>query len=155
MMAEHQGVPATQLLSMRRSFKAPKDAVFRAFVDPEKLKLWYGPRGFTIEIDRFEARVGGPYRLCMIAPDQSRHWLRGEFLVIEPHDRVVMTWIWEQGDMANVETLVSVRLAAQGERTELVLEHSRLPSEASARAHEGGWSSSFECLEELMAAQGR
>ena len=154
-MTEHQGAPATHLLSMRRTIEAPREAVFQAFIDPKKVQQWYGPRGFTIEIDRFEARVGGAYRLCMISPDATRHWLRGEFLVIEPHDRVAFTWIWEQGDIAGLETLVSVRLAAKDKSTELVLEHSRLPSESSVKAHEGGWSSSFDCLADFVAATGR
>lgn len=154
-MTEHQGAPATHLLSMRRTIEAPREAVFQAFIDPKKVQQWYGPRGFTIEIDRFEARVGGAYRLCMISPDPTRHWLRGEFLIIQPHDRVAFTWIWEQGDIAGLETLVSVRLAAKDNSTELVLEHSRLPSESSVKAHEGGWSSSFDCLADFVAATGR
>lgn len=155
MMAELQGTPATHLLSMRRTFEAPREAVFRAFIDPAKVQQWYGPRGFTIEIDRFDARVGGSYRLCMVAPDAKRHWLRGEFLVVQPHEHLVFTWIWEQGDNAGLETLVSVRLAAKGDATELALDHSRLPSESSAKAHEGGWVSSLECLAEFTATKGR
>jgi len=154
-MAELQGTPATHLLSMRRTLQAPREAVFRAFTDPAKVQQWYGPRGFTIEIEKFEARVGGPYRLCMIAPDQKRHWLRGEFLIIQPHERVSFTWVWEQGDIAGLESLVSVRLDAKGDATELLLEHSRLPSESSAKAHEGGWASSFECLADFIATEGR
>ena len=154
-MAELQGAPATHLLSMRRTFEAPREAVFRAFIDPEKVQQWYGPRGFTIEIDRFDARVGGSYRLCMISPDAKRHWLRGAFLVVQPHERVAFTWIWEQGDMAGLETLVSIRLTAKGDATVLHLEHSRLPSESSARAHESGWGSSFDCLVDLFTTEER
>ena len=102
-----------------------------------------------------DARPGGAYRLCMTAPDGTAHWLRGAFVAVEPHARLAFTWIWEQGDMANHETLVTISFRPVGDATEVRLEHSRLPSEAASKAHEGGWLSSFECLAELLDTSGR
>ncbi len=35
-----------------RVFDAPRDLVWRAFTEPEHMKQWWGPKGFTV--DRFE-----------------------------------------------------------------------------------------------------
>ena len=79
------------VLSLSRVLKASREAVYRAFTDPLQLGRWYGPRGFTVTIDHFEARRGGSYRLCMVAPDGSGHWLRGSFLALEPPERLAFT----------------------------------------------------------------
>lgn len=150
MSAQPKAAPDGHVLSLRRTFEAPREAVFRAFIDPAQVKAWYGPRGFTATIERFDARPGGAYRLCMTSPDGSAHWLRGSFIVIEPNERLSFTWIWEQGDMAGQETLVTIGFRSRGKATEIELTHSRLPSEGSRDAHGKGWTSSFDCLDEHL-----
>jgi uncharacterized protein YndB with AHSA1/START domain len=53
------GVP--QVLTAR-TFDAPRDLVFRAFVEPDLLVQWLGPRQYTMTIERFDVRDGGTYR---------------------------------------------------------------------------------------------
>ena len=77
MSAQSEPPPAGQLLVLTRVFQASQESLFRAFTDPAQVEKWYGPRGFTATIDRFDACPGGAYRLCMTAPDGSAHWLRG------------------------------------------------------------------------------
>lgn len=155
MSAQPQGLASEPVLRLRRTFQAPRDAVFRAFTDPDQIKAWFGPRGYAVIIDRYEARPGGAYRLCMTAPDGSAHWLHGSFVTVEPPERLSFTWIWEQGDMAERETLVTIGFRSSGAATEIDLEHSRLPSEGSREAHAKGWSSSFDCLADFLAQHGR
>ena len=54
-------------ITIWRRFDAPRELVYRAFVDPDQLCEWYGPDGFyvpceTVEID---ARVGGFQRFVL------------------------------------------------------------------------------------------
>jgi uncharacterized protein YndB with AHSA1/START domain len=54
-------------ISISRRFDAPRELVYRAFVDPDQLCEWYGPDGFyvpcqTVQID---ARAGGFQRFVM------------------------------------------------------------------------------------------
>ena len=155
MTAQAEAAPSEPVLALRRVFQASREALFHAFTDPARVGQWYGPRGYTATVDRFEARPGGRYRLCMVAPDGRDHWLHGEFVTVEPYERVAFTWVWEQGDMAGLETLVTVRFVALGDATELRLEHSRLPSEGARQAHADGWTSSFDCLDDVLNQAGR
>ena len=137
-------------LELSRVFQAKRENIFRAWIDPEELKLWWGPKGFNTEIDTFDATPGGAYRLCMRAPDGGEHWLHGEFKDISPHDFLSMTWIWEGGDMAGHEMLVSITFTAVGDATEIKLTHSNLPSEGAVTAHNEGWTSALECFQETI-----
>lgn len=42
-----------------RTITEPINKVFRAWTDPEHLKNWWGPNGFTNTIHEFDLRPGG------------------------------------------------------------------------------------------------
>jgi uncharacterized protein YndB with AHSA1/START domain len=66
----HASVPADQpTITMEREFAAPPAAVFAAYGDPEALKEWYGPDGFSITVLAMDFRVGGAFRFTMHGPD--------------------------------------------------------------------------------------
>ena len=54
-----EGVP---YIDMEREFDAPKELVHRAYLEPELIKQWLGPRKYEIVIDRWDGRDGGAYR---------------------------------------------------------------------------------------------
>ncbi len=63
---------ADTTLRINRTFRAPREKVFSAWTDPEKLKRWWGAHeGFTTPIAEIDLRVGGSYRLGMKPPDQN------------------------------------------------------------------------------------
>ena len=146
-MVEAQTAPGLTL-ELSRVFQAPQEAVFRAWIDENHLRRWWGPKGFTAHIDEFEPRPGGAYRIDMRDSGGDSHWVHGVFKAVDPHDRLVMNWIWEQGDLAELVMLVTVEFTAMGNATEVKLTHANLPSEAARDAHSGGWTSSLECLAE-------
>ena len=37
-----------QELVIEREFDAPRDRVYRAFVDPDQLAAWFGPVGYSV-----------------------------------------------------------------------------------------------------------
>jgi uncharacterized protein YndB with AHSA1/START domain len=51
-----------------RLIDAPRDRVFRAFVDPDDFSAWYGPPGFPVprETVEIEPRPGGRHRFAMV-----------------------------------------------------------------------------------------
>jgi hypothetical protein len=69
-----------------------------------------------------------------------------------------MTWAWDHGDMAGMETLVTIELAEvgaeAGAETELTLTHEKLPSQNTIDLHRQGWTSSFKCLDGTIEAGG-
>jgi uncharacterized protein YndB with AHSA1/START domain len=54
-------------ISISRRFDAPRELVYRAFVDPDQLCEWYGPDGFYVpcETVQIDARAGGFQRFVM------------------------------------------------------------------------------------------
>ncbi len=51
-----------------RVIDAPRERVFEAFRDPERLARWWGPKGFTNTFQLFEPWIGGHWRYVMRGP---------------------------------------------------------------------------------------
>ena len=52
-----------------RLFAAPRELVFQMWTEPDHLRQWWGPRGFTNTIHEMDVRPGGSWRLVMHGPD--------------------------------------------------------------------------------------
>lgn len=52
-----------------RDFDAPRELVYAAFVDPKHVPAWWGPKGFTLETQAIDVRVGGQWRFTMRSAD--------------------------------------------------------------------------------------
>ncbi len=110
---------------------ASPETVFDFFVDPDKMIQWMGRSA------RLEPRAGGEFR-CEMKADTIAS---GEFVAVEPPDRIVFTWGWNSEDSVTKpgSTTVEVLLAADGDGTHLRLIHRDLPSPESAEKHGHGW----------------
>jgi uncharacterized protein YndB with AHSA1/START domain len=146
---------AERELTIRRTFAAPRELVFRAWTEPQLLAQWSCPRGFTFTEHRAELRVGGAFFACMRSPEGSEHRLRGVYREIVPPERLVFThhWVDERGT-PGPETLVTVTLTARDGRTEMLFHQGLFASVESREAHEQGWTNCFERLAELLTISG-
>ena len=52
-------------LVFTRTFAAPVERVWQAWADPELVKRWWGPDGFTCPLARIDLREGGVSLVCM------------------------------------------------------------------------------------------
>jgi uncharacterized protein YndB with AHSA1/START domain len=77
-------------LRLSRSFHATRETVFKAWSSTEHVKQWLSPETYTVSDSRVEMRVGGPFDVCMRAPDGLEHWTRGAFVEIVPNTRLVI-----------------------------------------------------------------
>lgn len=66
-----------------RIFHTKRENLFRAWSDPNHLKNWWGPKGFTNTFKEFDFRVGGRWRFIMHAPEQGNFENDCEFIQIE------------------------------------------------------------------------
>ena len=46
-------------LVITRVFDAPRELVWNAWTEPERVKRWWGPQSFTAPFCRIDLRVGG------------------------------------------------------------------------------------------------
>ncbi len=95
--------PDREIVSSR-IFRHPRALVYRAWAEPEHLKNWWGPAGFTNTFNEFDFRVGGRWRFVMHAPHKGNFENDCEFIKIEkpsliawkrhskPHFQVVATF---------------------------------------------------------------
>ena len=72
-----------------RLFDAPREEVLLAFTDPDRLKRWWGPNGFTNTFDVFDLRPGGAWAFVMHGPDGTNYRNERVFTEVTP-ERVVM-----------------------------------------------------------------
>jgi uncharacterized protein YndB with AHSA1/START domain len=56
-------------LVIERTFDAPREAVWQAWVDADAVVQWWGPRGFTTTVHEMDVRPGGVWRFIMHGPD--------------------------------------------------------------------------------------
>ncbi|MDD1769363.1 MAG: SRPBCC family protein [Methanomassiliicoccales archaeon] len=77
--------PGKQEFFITREFDAPREIVFRAFVDPELYVQWIGPRQFKMTLETFEPRNGGNWRYTHRDKDGNEYSFHGVFHeVLEP-----------------------------------------------------------------------
>lgn len=110
---------------------ATPEVVFEFLTDPVKMLRWMG---VAAEID---PRPGGIYRL----DPNDRDVIRGEYLEVIPHSKVVFTWGFEQPDdrVPAGSTVVEIELEPRDKGTFVRLTHRDLPPKMRER-HEIGWS---------------
>jgi uncharacterized protein YndB with AHSA1/START domain len=140
------------ILETERVLPAPREEVFAAFTDPEQLARWWGPEGFSVPSLRFEPRLGESYRIEMQPPDGDPFSLTGEFRRVEPPARLDYTFVWEDPDPDDVETLVALSFRDLGDSTAVSLTQGPFETEARRALHRDGWRDCFERLERLLAA---
>lgn len=69
-----------------RTVHAPINVVFEAWANPDHLKNWWGPAGFTNTFLEFDFRPGGKWKFIMHGPDKGNYNNECEFLIIDrPH----------------------------------------------------------------------
>ena len=137
-------------LNLRRVIRAPREAVFAAWTEPELLKRWWGPGPVTCPEAHVDLREGGAYRLANREPDGKIVWISGTFERVRAPEELVYTW--RVGEADDEPTLVRVKFLPHAEGTELLLTHERFAVEAVRDMHLQGWGGCIDKLETMLAA---
>jgi len=143
--------PGEVTREMKRVLPAARSVVFGAFSAADELATWWGPEGFSARSLEFNPRVGDSYRIEMQPPEGDPFYLTGEFREVEPPDRLAYTFVWEDPDPDDVETLVELSFRDLGEATEVVFAQDPFKTEARRELHWNGWTDSFDKLEQFIA----
>lgn len=78
-------------LTITRLMAVPRGVVWRAWTDPEHLKLWWAPAPITTPDCEIDPRPGGTFRTLMRAPDGTEYPTNGIVLDIVSNERIVFT----------------------------------------------------------------
>jgi uncharacterized protein YndB with AHSA1/START domain len=82
-------------LVFERIFDAPRDQVWQAFTDPERIPHWWGPRGTTTTVEEMDVRPGGRWRYVSKGPDRDDVAFYGEYLEVDPPRRFRWTFLFD------------------------------------------------------------
>jgi uncharacterized protein YndB with AHSA1/START domain len=149
---------------VERVFDAPVAAVWKAWSDPEAMKRWWGPHGFTAPSATIDFRVGGRYVNCMHSIEQNKdYWSTGTYQEIVPMQRIVTTdsFADENGTVVPasyygmspeypLEMHVIITFEDLGGKTKLKIEHSGMPNATEGDGASKGWSESLDKLAESL-----
>jgi uncharacterized protein YndB with AHSA1/START domain len=142
-----------------RIISAPVADVYRAFLNPDRLRRWFGPGEFVVLDSTIEARIGGAHITRIAGANGVRGTFVSEILELVPDQKIVLTWSWvaetpRPSDPPQDGSIVSITLReVTPGSTEIRLVHSRLagyPDEDPAGIAEA-WSQGLGKLADLHA----
>jgi uncharacterized protein YndB with AHSA1/START domain len=147
MMNNEVQTPDDATLILKRMLNAPQERAFKVWTSAEHIQLWMQPEpGMVVSLASMDLRVGGKYRIQMRTPDGEFFTAVGAFNEVKAPERLVYTWDWEKdgsgtefGEVEGKPSLVTVEFLERGERTEMVLTHSRFATVESRDNHARGW----------------
>ena len=98
--------PNLPTIRIIRDFDAPREKVFRAWIEPELVAQWLGPKSTEMRIDEWNAHTGGNYRYASVANGEEVAAFYGSFHEVRPSERLVQTFTWEgMPDGVSLETM--------------------------------------------------
>jgi uncharacterized protein YndB with AHSA1/START domain len=127
-------------LTERRELPEPPEVVWRALTSADSLEQWFWPPSFATRAEA-DLRVDGGYRITSAVAEMA---VSGRYAQVQEPADVSFSWQW---DGEEAESAVTIRLAASGTGTELVLTHAGLADDQVAN-HVQGW---IDCLDRLPA----
>jgi uncharacterized protein YndB with AHSA1/START domain len=78
-------------LVLTRLIDAPREALYRAWTEPELLRQWFAPAPYTTPHAELDVRVGGANKVVMRSPDGNDIPCSGVYLEVVPNHRLVFT----------------------------------------------------------------
>jgi uncharacterized protein YndB with AHSA1/START domain len=152
-----------------RVFDAPRELVWKAFTDPEHMKNWWGPKGFTPRVARMDFRPGGSYHYCMRSPDGHDMWGKFVYREIVAPERIVFinSFSDEEGGLTRhpmsptwpLEMLSTFTFSEHQGKTTLTIrwspynatEEERKTFEDGRKGMDQGWTGTLDQLENYLA----
>jgi uncharacterized protein YndB with AHSA1/START domain len=155
-----------------RTFDAPRKLVWAAFTEADRLKQWFGPKGFKPDVSKLDLRPGGIHHYRLTGPDNVTIWGKWVFREIVPQERIVTLSSFSDENAGvtrhpmaptwPIELLSVFTFEDAGDgKTKLTINWTpHNPSAEERKAFEDGrasmtqgWSGTFEQLETYLAKQ--
>jgi uncharacterized protein YndB with AHSA1/START domain len=136
-------------LVITRLIAAPRERVWAAWTDPAQAVKWWGPKHCPATHLEMDVRVGGVWTGRLRSVEDGRVLThRGVFREVTAPERLVFTFAWDEEGERGLETIVTITLAEENGKTRLTLRQTPFQSIEERDGHRGGWTSTFERLDE-------
>jgi uncharacterized protein YndB with AHSA1/START domain len=144
---------SAQEITITRVFDAPRDAVWKAWTEPDQLAQWWGPEGWSTPVDRvtMDVRPGGSFRVTSVSDtDGSEMTTQGVYREVLEPERLVFEepaeGSWHEG-ASSVATFTDL---GDG-RTEMVVRTTIHTTDEMRAPAEAGMAQSLDRLAEHLA----
>jgi uncharacterized protein YndB with AHSA1/START domain len=149
---------------LTRLFDAPRELVYRAWTEPERMKQWFGPKGLKTVRSQMDLRPGGIYHYGMATPDGKEMWGKWIFREVVAPERLVFVQSFSDKDLGvtrhpmnakwPLETLSRILFEDMGGKTLLTIKWAAINATQEERdvfdsSHDsmrGGWGGTLEQL---------
>jgi uncharacterized protein YndB with AHSA1/START domain len=101
-----------------RVVNAPRELVFKTWTHPEHVVHWWGPAGFTIDIQQMDVRVGGSWTYIMSGRDMVFPNYIAYLEVVKP-ERLVYLHGSNEGE--EPEFMATITFEAMGSKTKITM----------------------------------
>lgn len=140
-------------IEIDREFIAPPSAVFAAWTTPESFAQWFGGRDVVVPIDslHFHAEPGRAWSATMVLPDGNTIEWAGEFVVVDPPSRLVMTITDRPAESARAALTVDLVAHRDGTRLRMTQQTPGFTDE-QRRGTIAGWQTFLDVVAEIAEA---
>jgi uncharacterized protein YndB with AHSA1/START domain len=94
---------ADRELCISRLLNAPIKLVWEVWTNPDHIKNWWEPNGFTNTIHLMDVKVDGEWNLTMHGPDGTDYKNKSVFIEIIPYKKIVYDHISTPNILATIE----------------------------------------------------
>jgi uncharacterized protein YndB with AHSA1/START domain len=155
---------------IQRVFDAPRELVYKAWTEPDRMQEWFGPKGLKTLSAKMDLRPGGVYHYGMQSPDGKKMWGKWVFREIVESQKLVFVSSFsdeKQGIARHpmspdwpLETLSTILFEDAGKgKTKLTIqwtaihasEKERKTFDSSHESMNGGWNGTLEQLTAYLA----
>ena len=142
-------------LVLTRLLDAPREALYRAWTEPELIKQWFAPKPWTVADARTDVRPGGETSVTMRSPEGEEFPSAGVYLEVVPNEKLVFTDAYGAGWQPSRKPFFTamVTFADEGGKTRYIATARHWTAE-DRQAHEAmgfhqGWNLCADQLEAL------
>jgi uncharacterized protein YndB with AHSA1/START domain len=154
-------------LVVTRVVDAPVEELWRAWTDPDLVKQWWGPEGFTAPVARMDVREGATSLVAMRSPEGQDLYNTWTYEAVDPPNRLVFTTRFADRDGKAVDPSVQglpsempnevrteVVLRDQGGSTELTVTEYDWPAGQMMEMSRMGLEQTLDKLTALLTSSG-
>jgi len=149
---------------LSRTFDGPRERLWKAWTERERLMQWFGPKGFKMPVAKMDFRPGGTFHYCLRSPDGHEMWGKFVYREIVAPERILLvnSFSDEAGGITRhpmsatwpLEMLSTFTLAEQEGRTTATVrwipinatEEERKTFDAAHAGMKQGWTGTFDQL---------
>ena len=140
----------TNTIRLHRVLRATPEKIYKAFLDPAAMAKWLPPNGFTANVHKMDAKVGGTYKMSFTNFTTGKsHAFGGTYVELAPHERIRYTDKFDDPNLPG-EMQTTITLAKVFCGTDVNIVQEGVPGVIPAEACYLGWQESLAQLAKLV-----